>query len=128
MTVERCHYKYKYDHTYRTCVSVQNPTLTFPLRFLSVTTFQVAFHRSQTLVSRLICHIKLLVSVIYPVCGADFKATWNEPPYLDCSFSVESLHQVHVCKNKNQPKKKSQHLRIAYQPVCLSISSTMLQV
>lgn len=77
MTVERCHYEYKYDHTYRTCVSVKYLTLTFPLRFLSVATLQVAFHCSQMLGFRLIRHIKLLVSVINPVCGTDCKATWN---------------------------------------------------
>lgn len=84
------HHKYKYDHTYRTCVSVKYLILTFPLRFRSMATFQVALRCSQKLTFRLIRHIKLLVLSDKPCFyrGTEFKATWNEPSTLTGQFQL----------------------------------------
>lgn len=119
------YYKYKYDHPYRTCVSVKYLILTFPLRFLSVATFQVAFYCSQQLGVRL-CHIKVLVCVINPMCntGLNIGQPGMHPVFSTGHFQLSCyISSSYVFK-----KKKSQLLTTAYQPVCLSIISTMLQV
>lgn len=76
-----------------------------------------------------LCYIELSVFVITAMCntGLNIGQPGRYPVSLTGHFQLNCCI-LNSCVKKQTNKKKSRHLRIAYQPVCLSIISTMLQV